>query len=414
MQPPVTPHLDTTSRDEHLGTAEVALRSTVTAPSEHGGAGEAAEYGAVDFTLPASASARIERAVPANTRRAYTSRWRSFTAWCSQTGRVAMPATEQTVAAYLDHLAGVRGLAATTLDAHLAAIRVRHRAEGHVPPEGLYARKIVVDRAHEQAAEAHRAHGPRRALPLDVAGLTAIVEHCDTTTAAGLRTRAVVLLGFALLARRSELAALNLADARLVRGRGLAVTIRTSKTDQHATGTVRHIAYASDPSLCPVRAMITWRDYLANAGIRSGPLFVRIDRWGNLGAQAGGHYTAGERDGRLRSQAIGDLITAAATACDLTPILPEDLDATPDPAENQYPETPDADPEADAGGPPKSGRGYTGHSLRRGGTTAMLANGANPLRVSRHGRWIDGSRAFAAYVEEVHGFDSENPTQGLL
>jgi hypothetical protein len=59
-------------------------------------------------------------------------------------------------------------------------------------------------------------------------------------------------------------------------------------------------------------------------------------------------------------------------------------------------------------------RRYSGHSLRRGGATSMLKAGAEPLNVSRHGRWADGSRAFAGYVEEATGFGDANPTKGLL
>ena len=44
----------------------------------------------------------------------------------------------------------------------------------------------------------------------------------------------------------------------------------------------------------------------------------------------------------------------------------------------------------------------------------MLAAGAQPLQVSRHGRWSDGSRSFAGYVEEATGFGDANPTKGLL
>ena len=43
-----------------------------------------------------------------------------------------------------------------------------------------------------------------------------------------------------------------------------------------------------------------------------------------------------------------------------------------------------------------------------------VAAGAQPLHVSRHGRWSDGSRSFAGYVEEATGFGDANPTNGLL
>lgn len=56
-------------------------------------------YGATDFEVPAATAALIAEAVPANTALAYRSRWRSFEAWCARAGRLALPATAQTVAA---------------------------------------------------------------------------------------------------------------------------------------------------------------------------------------------------------------------------------------------------------------------------------------------------------------------------
>ena len=137
---------------------------------------------------------------------------------------------------------------------------------------------------------------------------------CDPGTATGLRDRAVVLLGFALLARRSELAALNLSDVELVPGEGLEVTIRSSKTDQSARGVVRRIHYASNGPVCPVRAVLDWTSFLAERGVTTGPLFTRIDRWGNIGPAVGGRYADARsrdgRDGRLRPQAIGAIVAA--------------------------------------------------------------------------------------------------------
>jgi hypothetical protein len=55
------------------------------------------------------------------------------------------------------------------------------------------------------------------------------------------------------------------------------VTIRKSKTDQEGAGQVIGIAYGS--KLCPVRAL---QDWLAAAGISSGPIFRRVDRHGRI------------------------------------------------------------------------------------------------------------------------------------
>jgi integrase len=351
----------------------------------------APRYDQVDFHLPEETAALIGEAVPENTALAYWSRWRSFEAWCRGAGRVALPATSQTVAAYLTHLAVDRGLKATTADAHLTAIRAVHRGAGAPAPDGPAARKVVVAAQRREAARDGR-YGPRKAVPVLAADLPGVVGGCDPGTAAGLRDRAVILLGFAILARRCELAALNVSDIEHVPGEGLAVTIRASKTDQAARGVTRRVHYASAEALCPVRAVLAWLGYLAGQGVASGPLFVRIDRWGNLGTAAGGRYLTGRqpaarpardrRDGRLRPQAIGDIVTAACAAGGLAA--------------------------------PGEDRRYSGHSLRRGGATSMLRAGAQPLNVSRHGRWADGSRSFAGYVEEASGFGDANPTKGLL
>jgi integrase len=379
-------------------TAEHPDAPTADRPAALSPAG-APRYDSADFHVPAETAALIREAVPENTVLAYRSRWRSFEAWCRDAGRVALPATAQTMAAYLTHLAVDRGLKATTADAHLTAIRAVHRGAGAEPPDGLAARKVVVATAKREAARDGR-YGPRKAVPVMAADLPGIIATCDLETAAGLRDRAVVLLGFALLARRAELAALSISDIEHVPGEGLAVTIRASKTDQSARGVIRRIHYASAEALCPVRAVLAWLECLAARAVTTGPLFTRIDRWGNLGPAAGGRYEAADRDGRLRPQAVGDIIAAACAAAGL---------AAPgtraDPA---------AERAAAPGMPPATRRRYSGHSLRRGGATAMLKAGAQPLNVSRHGRWADGSRAFAGYVEEATGFGDANPTKGLL
>jgi len=365
-------------------------RRPADAPAQDASPSASGVHSGADYALPAQTAALIREAVPENTALAYRSRWRSFGDWCRDAGRVALPATTQTVAAYLAHLAVDRGLKATTAGAHLTAIRAVHRSAGAPLPDGLAARKVVVAAQRREAARDGR-YGPRKAVPVMAADLPAIIAACDLETAAGLRDRAVILLGFALLARRAELAALNLSDVEHVPGAGLAVTIRASKTDQAARGVVRRVHYASAEALCPVRAVLAWTEYLAARGITAGPLFTRIDRWGNLGAGAGGRYAGAApgreplagRDGRLRPQAIGDITAAACEAAGLA-----------------------VSPEAP--------RRYSGHSLRRGGATSMLKAGAQPLNVSRHGRWADGSRAFAGYVEEASGFGDANPTKDLL
>jgi hypothetical protein len=96
---------------------------------------------------------------------------------------------------------------------------------------------------------------------------------------------ALLLLGFALAARRSQLVALDVGDLEECL-EGLPVTIRRSKTDQEGAGAV--VAVCRGSIACPVAAV---RDWLAPAGISDGPVFRRVnskgrEALGNAGCRA--------------------------------------------------------------------------------------------------------------------------------
>jgi site-specific recombinase XerD len=86
-------------------------------------------------------------------------------------------------------------------------------------------------------------------------------------TLAGLRDRALLLLGFAAALRRSELVALNVDDLEEAEG-GLCIRIVRSKTDQEGKGTV--IAIVPGSVACPIKSLKAW---LAATSITDGPLF---------------------------------------------------------------------------------------------------------------------------------------------
>ena len=74
----------------------------------------------------------------------------------------------------------------------------------------------------------------------------------------GARHRAMLLLGFGAALRRGELVALTLGDVETVPGRGLRLTVRRSKTDQHGKGQpVAICANPAEPAFCPAAALKT-------------------------------------------------------------------------------------------------------------------------------------------------------------
>ena len=89
---------------------------------------------ALTFAEAEAAAADYRRAARAeNTRRAYRAAVAAFTDWCGAQWQIALPATPETVAAFLAAEAG-RGLAVNTLRLRHAALRYLHFLAGYPPP----------------------------------------------------------------------------------------------------------------------------------------------------------------------------------------------------------------------------------------------------------------------------------------
>jgi hypothetical protein len=103
---------------------------------------------------------------------------------------------------------------------------------------------------------------------------------------AGLRDRALILIGFAAALRRSELVALDVADIAH-HPKGLVITIRRSKTDQAGAGFTKAVPHGR--KLGAVRALDAW---LAAAGIGAGPVFRGVRGTRVLGRRLCAHQVA--------------------------------------------------------------------------------------------------------------------------
>ncbi len=199
--------------------------------------------------------------------RAYRADCEDFARWCKDVGLVALPASAETLARYLVHLAELERRPAT-LTRRLAAISVAHQMAGYPSPAGA---QLVRDRL----AGIRRSVGvaQRQATPAMTPEIRRMVRALPDSLH-GRRDRLVILLGFAAALRRSELAALDVEDVRWV-PEGMEVTIRRSKTDQEAEGVVVAVPYGSHRETCPVRACGDWLDA---TGLVEGPLIRGIAR----------------------------------------------------------------------------------------------------------------------------------------
>jgi integrase len=190
--------------------------------------------------------------------------------------------------------AAERGGKACTLGRRAAAIRYAHKLASQPDPTESEDVRSALRGVRRTIGAAQR-----RKAPATAEVLAAMLSHTPATLT-GARDRAILALGFSGAFRRSELVALDvgdLADAP----EGLRVTIRKSKTDQEGRG--QEIAIPHGRHVKPVAAV---KDWIAAAGITTGPLFRPISRSGTVrGAE------------RLTDRSIADIVKRYATAAGL-------------------------------------------------------------------------------------------------
>lgn len=335
--------------------------------------------------LSPAARAAVAAGVPESTRRAYNHDAAEFGRWCAANGHAALPATPDTVTEYVAHLIHTprentgRPYAPASIERVIASIRTAHRAAGVQPPETKGARKVLVgyrsalsqsdDDADRQRAQANRVSA---AVPTV---LRRFVTELDRDTLKGKRDAALMLLGHAIAGRASELVSLNVGSIETdPDGRGVAVKVYRKKIKRWTT---TKVMYGSNPTTCPVRAVLALIEALAEIGRTDGPLFVRIDQHGNVApAMTRNGRPIGDPSGRMTPAAAASIVESAARVAGV------------------------------------DGR-WRSHSMRRGFVTAARAAGADLVDIGRHGGWADGSKALLAYIEEDDGWSDRNPLVGI-
>lgn len=227
------------------------------------------------ITTPKSAAEYASSSRAAGTKRAYTSCLKAFSKWCIDEGHSSLPATPQTVAAYLAHLAS-SGRRVSTIRKAKSAIDAAHRLSGHpAPGKHPMCQEVVQGIARELGV------APRQKRPLVTDDLRELLRHLPDGLK-GCRDRALLLLGFAGALRRSEIVALQVDDLSFVDA-GLRVRIKKSKRDQEGAGVTLGIPFGSLKSTCPVRAVERW---LEAAQLSDGPVFRAVSRHEHLGTAA--------------------------------------------------------------------------------------------------------------------------------
>lgn len=335
-----------------------------------------AEY---ERLLDATARA-LSDAVPERTARARHDDRLAYAEWCVGNGRGPWPATADQLTAYTLHLTtaprparpgrapDVRPYGPATIERRLSSVRTAHAELGMPTPDTRDAWRLLRAYRRRLALEKSEQGRTRKASPALPGELRLMLATLDRGTLAGARDAALLLVGYACAARISELVALDAAEA-VETADGLLVTLYRKKIQRHTESAV---PYASDPDMCPVRAVRALRVLLAAEGRTTGPLFVRVDRHGRIGEPMFRHgRPIGDAAGRITPRAAADVIARCADLAGLT------------------------------------GQ-WSGHSLRRGFATAARRRGADLEVIGRHGGWADGSKALLGYIEDADRW-SNNP-----
>ena len=314
-----------------------------------------------------------------NTLRAYQSDLRAYGAWCEGNGLQALPATADTVAAYLaDQVA--RGLKVSTVRRHLATISKAHTLAGYTHERNPASSELVT--ATMQGLRNTHGAAPDQAPPMTPELLRAVVEAISTTVPAshgrperadlaGLRDRALLLVGWCAALRRSELAQLRWGQLSWEAG-GVRLQLEHSKTDKGSTGQPAPVAAEPGSDLCPVAALEAWRQACSQRG------YWKHDRWQDGAAPDRPVFPALNRHGhlgeRMTPHSVGLIISQRAAAV--------------------------------------GAEGVTGHSLRRGLIQAAYLAGKSDseiMQTSRH-RSVNMVRTY----ESDAGLLERAASRGLL
>lgn len=306
-------------------------------------AGSGPTYTRTDFEISQDTADRGDRAGAANTRRNRDHRVKAFEQWCTEHGRIARPCTTATFTEYGNHLIR-QGLKPNSIQTYMSLIR------GWQPvgmkPDGSQLKEDLATYKREQP----RRNRKKQSLPIRMPTLMAMLGTCDERHPIGIRDAALLSCGYGVLARRSELADLEIQDIT-VTDTHVSVYFPMSKTDQEAEGATVRIP--DRPDLQPVRHMRAWLDILRALGVTRGALFRALTTAGTLQSRA----AASTRGDHLTGDAVNAIVQRRARLAGV-----------------------------------EGAEKMTAHGLRAGPTTDLAAAGVRGKRLNRAGRWVDESR----------------------
>jgi len=290
------------------------------------------------------------------TRSGYARDFARFSRWCDERGLSSLPATPETVANFASHRAD-EGRKLNTIRREVAAIARQHKQCGlESPTADVGVKETLSGIAREIGSMVDKAP------PIMRDDLRVMAATLASESLRDVRDRAVLLLGWLTVCRRSEIIALDVEDFKVTPD-GAEVLIRKSKNDQEGKGLTKICYYAKrEPELCAVIAVQRW---LRLSGLKSGPLFPTIWTNGKVGR------------GRMDGECVARIVQRAAVRAGI------------------------------------QDRAFTAHSLRAGGISQMAGDGVPLDAIKAH----SGHKSVAVllgYIRRAQAWDGKGATAELL
>jgi site-specific recombinase XerD len=212
-----------------------------------------------------------------NTLKAYNSDWSHFVSFCSLNSLTCLPAHPDSILFYLSELSQTHSF--STIKRRLTSINKAHTSSNHPSPTNVQTVKELLEGI---ARTNGNKQSPKKALILD--DLKLLIDSIDVATLTGKRDKALILMGFALASRRSELVSINIQDVTYT-NEGIDVSIREEKTKQNIS---KSILYANN-LYCPIQALKEW---IEASGIKSNSIFRAINKSNGIGERLDGRTVA--------------------------------------------------------------------------------------------------------------------------
>jgi site-specific recombinase XerD len=210
---------------------------------------------------------KIEGAYAPSTIRAYRSNFEGFIKYCDENNVTALPAHPEIVAQYIRKLSDGR-LKSSSIKIAVASIAAIHNLNSVTDPTQLADVKIEMRRMYRTLGRyAKQAYGINKPL------LDKMVASTNDSLR-GIRDRAILLVAYDSLCRRSELVSLEFEDLLFdQKDKSVRLKLRKSKTDPHGIGKKLYLSNEAQYAL---------KEWIVKSKISSGKIFRAITADGKI------------------------------------------------------------------------------------------------------------------------------------